>query len=281
MTARPKGRVRPRLDIGSIAVLPAGVLLIVTAQAIEGMPLGAFLQWPAALIVVGGTLAAVMISYSPHELAKAGRAAAGTFTRVHDDTDALAATMVTLSMRAHRRGLLALEHDIDGVSDSFLREGLSLAVDGSSLDTLRELLAIESGAREAQEEAPARVFEAAAGYAPTLGILGAVLGLVQVMQRLGTPGALGSGIAMAFVATVYGVGVANLLLLPIAGRVRERAGLAARRRELMTHGLCAIHVRMNPRLVARKLRSFSTDMPRIEEIASRLNSMPTPARRPS
>jgi chemotaxis protein MotA len=279
--AAAKGRSRLRLDIGSIAVLPAGILLIVVAQTIEGMPLGSLLQWPAALIVVGGTLAAVMISYSPDEIGKAVRSAAGTFTRVPDDTDALAATMVTLAMRAHRRGLLALENDIDAVPDAFLREGLVLAIDGSSLDTLRELLAIESGAREAEEEAPARIFEAAAGYAPTLGILGAVLGLVQVMQRLGTPGSLGSGIAMAFVATVYGVGAANLLLLPIAGRLRERAGLAARRRELMTHGLCAIHERMNPRLVARKLRSFSTDMPRIEEIASRLNSMPTLARRPS
>jgi chemotaxis protein MotA len=279
MMAKTKGRSRAHLDFGSIAVLPAGVALIVLAQTIDGMPLGALLQWPAALIVLGGTMAAVMISFSPDELVKAVRAAARTFIRMPDDTDALAATMVTLSMRAHRRGLLALETDIDSIADPFLREGLVLAVDGSPLDTIRELLAIESGAREAEEEAPARVFEAAAGYAPTLGILGAVLGLVQVMQRIGTPGALGSGIAMAFVATVYGVAAANLVLLPIAGRLRERATLAAKRRELMTHGVCAIHVRMNPRLVARKLRSFSTDMPKIEEIASRLGSMPTMSRR--
>jgi len=141
------------------------------------------------------------------------------------------------------------------------------------------LLVIESGARDAEEEAPARVFEAAAGYAPTLGILGAVLGLVQVMQRLGSPGSLGSGIAVAFVATVYGVGSANMILLPVAGRLRERATHAARRRELMTHGLCAIHGRMNPRLVARKLRSFSTEMPKIEEIATRLGTIPALPRR--
>jgi chemotaxis protein MotA len=99
------------------------------------------------------------------------------------------------------------------------------------------------------------------------------------MQHLETPGSLGGGIAMAFVATVYGVATANLLLLPIAGRLRERAALAAKRRELMMHGVCAIQSRMNPRLVARKLRSFSTEMPKIEEIASVLSSMPTLSRR--
>jgi chemotaxis protein MotA len=279
MARTPRGRHRLRLDLASIAVVPAGVILIVAAQAIDGVPLGALLQWPAALIVLGGTLAAVMISYTPHELMTAVRAAGRTFLHSQDDTDALAATMVALSIRAHRRGLLALESEIDNLSDPFLREGLVLAVDGGSIEALRELLAIESGAREAEEEAPARVFEAAAGYAPTLGILGAVLGLVQVMQRLGSPGSLGSGIAVAFVATVYGVGSANMLLLPIAGRLRERATHAARRRELMTHGLCAIHARTNPRLVARRLRSFSTDMPKIEDIATRLGTIPALPRR--
>lgn len=269
------------LDIGSIAVLPAGVLLILLAQSIDGMPLGSLVQLPAALVVVGGTIAAVMISFNVEELGRAVRAAAQTFKQVEDDTDALAATMVTLSMRAFRRGLLTIEADVEQVSDPFLREGLMLAVDGSTLDEIKEQLAIESAAREADEEVPARVFEAAAGYAPTLGILGAVLGLVQVMQRLDTPGSLGSGIAMAFVATVYGVATANLLLLPVAGRLRERAALAAKRRDLMTQGVCAIQARMNPRLVARRLRSFSTEMPKIEEMASVLSSMPTLGRRTS
>lgn len=269
------------LDIGAIAVLPAGALLILLAQSIDGMPLTSLLQLPAGLVVIGGTIAAVMISFSAEELRRAVRAAANTFKKAQDDTDALAATMVTLSMRAFRRGLLAIEKDVEEVADPFLREGLMLTVDGSTLDEIRELLAVESAAREAEDEVPARVFEAAAGYAPTLGILGAVLGLVQVMQHLETPGSLGAGIAMAFVATVYGVATANLLLLPIAGRLRERAALAAKRRELMTHGVCAIQVRMNPRLVARKLRSFSTEMPKIEEIASVLSSMPTLGRRTS
>jgi chemotaxis protein MotA len=279
MAGVPRRRPRLRLDYASIALAPIGVVFLLIAQSIDGVPLGSLLQWPAALIVIGGTLASVMISYTPRELKKAVRAAGQTFIKTQDDTDGLAAMMVALSIRAHRRGLLALENEIDGVPDPFLREGLVLAIDGGTIEALRELLAIESGAREEEEEAPARVFEAAAGYAPTLGILGAVLGLVQVMQRLGTPGSLGSGIAVAFIATVYGVGLANMLLLPIAGRLRERAAYASRRRELMMHGLCAIHQRLNPRLVARRLRSFSSDLPKIEEIATRLATAPGASRR--
>jgi chemotaxis protein MotA len=114
---------------------------------------------------------------------------------------------------------------------------------------------MERTTRGADEDAPARLLETAAGYAPTFGILGAVLGLIHVMQSLNTPKGLGGGVAVAFVATVYGVGAANLLLLPLAGRIRERAALAARRRELMVHGICAIHQRLHPRVVAHKLRA--------------------------
>lgn len=259
-------RKRPRLDLLSLLLVPSGVALVLLAQVSEGVPLHTLLQWPAALVVLGGTTAAVMVSYSPRELRRSVGAAMRTFMAAEEDTDSLAAALLALSIRAHRRGMLVLENEVDRLTDPFLREGMVLAVDGVDVDTVRELLAVESANRAEDEEAPARLFEAAAGYAPTLGILGAVLGLVQVMQNLSSPGALGPGIAMAFVATVYGVGVANLILLPIAGRLRERAALAARRRDMMTHAVCAITLRTNPRLVAQKLRAFSTDMPKIEEI---------------
>jgi chemotaxis protein MotA len=173
---------------------------------------------------------------------------------VTDTTDTLAARLVALAGRAHRKGLMSLESDLSSIEDHFLRDGLTLIVDGIALEGLRDVVAMERRARDADEEAPARVFEAAAGYAPTLGILGAVLGLIQVMQHLSEPGALGAGIAVAFVATVYGVGSANLLFLPIAGRMRERAANASRRRDLIAEALFAIHARMNPRLVAQKLK---------------------------
>jgi chemotaxis protein MotA len=164
--------------------------------------------------------------------------------------------LISLASRAHRQGLVAIDAEAEAIDEAFLRDGLTFAIDETSPGALREVLAAESQARAAAEEAPARVLEAAAGYTPTLGILGAVLGLIHVMRQLGTPGALGSGIAVAFVATVYGVGTANLILLPLAGRVRERAALAAQRREVMTVGIVAIHQRTHPRVLARTLRSF-------------------------
>jgi chemotaxis protein MotA len=129
---------------------------------------------------------------------------------------------------------------------------------------------VESDARSAEDEAPARFFEAAAGYTPTLGILGAVLGLIHVMRNLSAPDALGSGIAVAFVATVCGVGVANLLLLPLAGRLREHAAVRVRRRELMTQGICAIHQRVHPRVLTQKLRAFAVKPSILDDRAARL-----------
>ncbi len=270
MTRRhgPVRTSRPRLDILSIALAPLGILVVLLAQFLDGSPLAALVQGSSALVVGGGTLAAILISYTPLEIARAVRAAANTFFAAPDDVDVLAAQLVTLSIRAHRKGLPALEPDIDDIHDPFLREGLALVVDGTSGQLLSEMLTLENDSREADDEAPARIFEAAAGYAPTMGILGAVLGLMRVMEHLSAPGALGSGIALAFVATVYGVGGANLVLLPLAGRLHERAAVQARRRELMIQGLLGLQQRLNPRLLAHKLRAFSSRVPRIDELTA-------------
>jgi chemotaxis protein MotA len=265
----PRRRTR-RFDLLSIALAPLGILVIVLAQWLDGSRIAALLQGSSLLVVGGGTLAAILVSYSPAEIMTALRAAGRTFVRPEDDLDVLAATMVTLSIRAHRRGLPALEQDLDDIADPFLREGLALVVDGVAPETLDDMLVVEKDARESEDEAPARLFEAAAGYAPTMGILGAVLGLMRVMEHLGSPGTLGGGIALAFVATVYGVGIANLLLLPLAGRLRERAAVQARRRELIVHALHGIQQRLNPRLVAHKVRAYSTRVPRIDELSAHM-----------
>jgi chemotaxis protein MotA len=270
----PRRRL-PRFDVLSLLLAPLGVGAVLLAQALDGSPLSSLLQGTSALVVFGGTLGAVLVSYTPAEIGKAVRAAAQAFSPADDDIDALAATMVALSIRAHRHGLPLLEQELDDIPDPFLREGLGLVVDGAEPAILTQVLTLERTQREADDEAPARIFEAAAGYAPTMGILGAVLGLMRVMEHLGSPAVLGTGIALAFVATVYGVGVANLVLLPIAGRIRERAAMQARRRELVSHALHALHDRVNPRLVAQQLRAFSGRVPRIDELAVR---PPAPAR---
>lgn len=274
---------RRRVDLASLAVLPAGLVVVLLAQFIEGGAIRSLLQGPAALIVFGGTCAAVLVSHSPSEVWRALRAAARTFANMPDDENAteLATSMVGYAIRAQRNGLLTLDGDLDAIENPFLRTGLSLIVDGASTDQVKDALAVERMAREREEDAPARVFDAAAGYAPTLGILGAVLGLIQVMEHLGEPGALGSGIAVAFVATVYGVGSANLLFLPIAGRLREHAAAAAHCRDLIEEGLYALEQRLSPRLVAQRMRTLAPDMPRIEDIASRVAQAAAPAARMS
>ena len=283
MTPRPiasSRRREPRLDVLSIALAPLGIVVVLLAQYLDGSPLGALIQGSSALVVGGGTLAAILVSFTPTEVARAVRAAGAAFRTPDDDIDRLAAQMVTLSVRAHRKGLPALEPDIDDIEDPFLRDGLALVVDGTSATILGEMLAVERESREAEEDVPARIFEAAAGYAPTMGILGAVLGLMRVMEHLAAPGVLGGGIALAFVATVYGVGSANLVLLPIAGRLRERSVLQARRRELITQGLQAMQQRLNPRLLAHKLRAFSDRVPRIDELSATVPAQGRPIRSP-
>jgi len=246
-----------RFDIGSLAMLPLGILVVVIAQLLEGGAPQSLLQGAAALIVFGGTAAAILVSYSPREVVAAVRSVAATFRVVDTTTDTLAQRLVAIAGQAHRKGVMTLENELGEIEDPFLRNGLALVIDSVAIESLRDITATERRARDADDEAPARVFEAAAGYAPTLGILGAVIGLIQVMQHLSEPGTLGSGIAVAFVATVYGVGSANLIFLPLAGRLRERAHAASRQRDLIAEALFAIHERMHPRLVAQKLKALS------------------------
>jgi chemotaxis protein MotA len=259
---------RRRLQAGSLLAVPAAFAVLLLAQYFEGGTVDALLHGAAALVVIGGTVAATFISYSPREVVAAAGAAGRSFLIADDDLTPLATTLVGLSVRAHRRGLLALDGELDAVVDPFLRHGLTLVVDGVDTRVLREVLGSEMRARDAQEDSPARVFEAAAGYAPIFGILGAALGLIQVMRNLTEPSALGAGIAVAFVATVYGLGIANMLLLPLAGRLREHATRMARRREVILEAMVALQQRTHPRLFAQSLRAMAPDAPSLEMVVA-------------
>ena len=250
-------RARRRFQPASLLAVPAAVGVVLASQMLGGGSAGALLQPTAALIVLGGTLAATLISYAPGAVFDAAREALRSFKSRDEDLGTLSTDLVAMAVRAHRGGVLALEADIERVDDEFLRNGLALVVDGVEPALLRDLLTTEMRARETADDEATRVFEAAGGYAPTFGILGAVLGLIHVMQGLGTPGALGGGVAVAFVATVYGLGLANLLLLPLAGRLRERALAAVRRRELVLEAVVALRTRMHPRLVAQTMRGLT------------------------
>jgi chemotaxis protein MotA len=245
-----------RLNLATVIGLPAAFALVLVAQLLEGAPARALWQPTAALVVFGGTLVAVCVSY-PADLVRRTCGAVGRVFFVRDEpVDGLLLAILRYSNLSRRKGLIALEPEIDEAEDGFLRMALGLAVDGTSSRLARQILEVESDARREHDEAPADVLESAAGYSPTLGILGAVLGLIHVMQSLSDPSKLGSGIAVAFVATVYGVAGANLFLLPLATRVRGAARQSAVTREIVIEGMIAVQDGVNPRVIEQKLRGF-------------------------
>ena len=214
------------------------------------------LQPGAALIVFGGTFVALVVSYP---MATLRQALAATWLLVRSrktSGDALVATFTDFAIRVRKRGVMALENEIAKTRDAFLARTLGLLVDGTAAEDLRRALKIASDALEDADEEVADVFESAAGYAPTLGILGAVLGLIHVMQHLTAPSKLGAGIAVAFVATVYGVASANVVFLPIATRLRVTARTRAIRREAIIEGAVALQQGMHPRLVEAQLDGY-------------------------
>lgn len=262
-------RPRPRYDMLSVLGLPLGLVLVVAGHLLEDGHIGSLLQGSAAIIVFGGTFGAVLLSFPLRDVREAWSSLRFVFVDDLEPPAQLLDAIGALSIKARKHGILSLDDELDSVADPFLRRGLRLAVDGTNPTTLRHMLEAENDAHSEREEAPARVYESAGGYAPTVGILGAVLGLIHVMENLADPSKLGAGIAVAFVATVYGVGTANLVLLPIAAKLRARAGRRARRRDLVTEGVLAIQEGQNPRLVDQKLRGLLA----AEEPA------PTPSRR--
>ena len=170
-------------------------------------------------------------------------------------------TIVTTAHKARRNGIVSLDSELDAIQDPFLKKSLMLAVDGTEPRELRAIMELEIEKRGEHGENIPRVFEAAGGFSPTIGIIGAVLGLIQVMQHLDDIGEVGRGIAVAFVATVYGVGAANLILLPAAGKLKIRLQEEQLTREMMLEGVISILEGMNPRMIETKLCSFLAEMP--------------------
>ena len=252
MTRRPARR----LDYASTFGVPAALAVVLLAQLLEGAPVRALWQPTAALVVFGGTLAALFVSYPLALVRRTFTAVRGAFVDRGEPMDAVVDRVLRYAHISRRKGVMALEAELDRTAEPFLNAALALAVDGTSAKVVRQILEVENAARLERDEGPADVLETAAGYAPTLGILGAVLGLIHVMQSLSEPSTLGNGIAVAFVATVYGVGSANLVLLPLATKLRATARQAALGRELIIEGIADMQDGLSPRLIEQKLRGF-------------------------
>lgn len=261
MASRPRrplpGARKGRIDFSSVAGVPLGVGLILVGQLLEGGAIHSLLQAAAALIVFGGTLGAVMLSFPVSDIRRAAKSVRSVFVDDSESPEETISSILRYARIARKDGILALEDESARAKDPLLRKGLMLAVDGLNPKTLREMLETDLDGADDRDLVPARVFESAGGYAPTVGILGAVLGLIHVMENLSDPTKLASGIAVAFVATVYGVGSANLIFLPIASKLRMRAAQASQRRTLICEGVLGIQEGLNPRLIDQKLRGFA------------------------
>jgi chemotaxis protein MotA len=246
---------RPDLStLAGIAVALSGILggLILEKGSIQDVA-----QATAAMIVLGGTLGAVMVTTPLSVMLRAFGALAGVFRETTVSTSATIDSLIRYATKARKNGIVSLESDAAAIPDPFLRKALSLAVDGTDLQELRKMMETDITVSEQAGEAEAKVWEAAGGYSPTIGIIGAVLGLIQVMKHLEDIKEVGHGIAVAFVATVYGVGAANIFFLPAANKLRARMREAAVVKEMMLEGTVGIVEGLNPTLIRMKLDSYN------------------------
>jgi chemotaxis protein MotA len=247
-----------RMDLASIIGLVVAFAAILGGQVLEGGHIASILQPTAAVIVLGGTLGAVAVQFSSKALKQALRDVKLIFRPVPVDHGAAVEQIVALASKARREGLISIEKDASALEDPFMRRAFEMAIDGTESKALRNALEMEITHAETEGEVSAKVFEAAGGYAPTVGIIGAVLGLIHVMENLADPSKLGSGIAVAFVATVYGVVTANLVLLPMAGKLKLRHQESIVSMEVVLEGVCAITDGEHPQLIERKLSIYNS-----------------------
>ncbi|HRK77443.1 MAG TPA: flagellar motor protein [Thiobacillus sp.] len=244
------------MDRGSLIGLVLAVAAILGGQAMEGGQIGLFLQPAAFVIVIVGTLAAVLLHHPLPVFMRGVRMAKWVFRPPEPEASALIRRVVQWSHTARQDGLLALEKHLNIARDPFQKAGLQLLIDGADAAKLRDTLDVQIVGFETAERQAARVWEAAGGYAPTLGILGAVIGLIHVMENLADPGKLGTGIAVAFVATIYGVGLANLVFLPIANKIKFTIARRVTEREIICDGLIGIAQGDNPRIIETRLKGY-------------------------
>lgn len=244
------------MDIVSIIGITLALGAIIGGQVLEGGHIGSLLQLTAFIIVVGGTVGAIMLQ-SPVKIFLHGmKLTKWVIFPPKAVPQGLIDQVLGWSSTARKGGLLALEPQLDELDDPFTKKGLQMLVDGAEPEKIREALEVEIATYEKHHLDASKVWQAAGGYAPTIGILGAVLGLIHVMENLSDPSKLGGGIAVAFVATVYGVGSANLFFLPISNKLKSVVEQEVTMREMLIEGLMSIANGENPRVIESKLQGY-------------------------
>ena len=253
------------MDIATIIGITLAIGSILGGQVLEGGHVGSIMQLTAFIIVIGGTIGAICIQ-NPLSVVLRGVSMLklGITDPKHDNKGTIT-TIIDLANVSRKQGLLALEGKLKDIHDPFFRKGVQLIVDGTDPKVVHEILEIDVESQEDEGIKAAKVWEAAGGYAPTVGIIGAVLGLIHVMENLADPSKLGSGIAVAFVATVYGVGAANLLFLPLAGKMKYKLKEVSASRMMVIMGLVGLAQGENPRLLQEKLEGYLPQSERTKE----------------
>jgi chemotaxis protein MotA len=245
-----------RPDLGSIGGLVLGVGAILGGLTLDGGKVTEIAQLNAAVVVLGGTIGALMLATPLTVLIGAVKKIGSIFFEKTQPVAETIETIIGYATQARKQGIVSLEQEASKIEDRFLRKALDLAVDGKELSQIRSIMELEIDLIEQRGEAEAKAYEAAGGFAPTIGIIGAVLGLMQVLKNLANIEKVGEGIAAAFVATVYGVGVANLLFLPAGNKLRARLRDEVQLRELMLEGILAIVEGLNPKLIRVRLDAY-------------------------
>ena len=252
-----------QMDRATLIGLVLVIVAIFGGQVMEGGKVQSILQLTAAIIVFGGTFGAVCIGFPFPNVINALRNVKTVFREAPEDPYQIINRLTTYANKARKEGILSLEKEIKNIMDPFLRKALTMAVDGVEPQVIREAMETELEYMDEHGKVDSKIFKSAGGYAPTIGILGAVLGLIQVMENLNDPTKLGAGIAVAFVATVYGVGSANLLFLPIANKMEIRHRHKMILNEMILEGVLSVSTGENPRLLKEKLKAFLSEIQQV------------------
>ena len=242
--------------IGGVVLAFAGILGGLT---LEGGKLSDISQFTAAMIVLGGTCGSVLISTPLSIVLGAIRRLGGILFEKTQRPEALLEEIIDFAVKARKNGIVSLELEAAEIGNPFLKKALTLAIDGTDLEELRGMMELQMDLERRRAHSEIKVFESGGGYAPTIGIIGAVLGLIQVMKNLANIDEVGRGIAVAFVATVYGVGLANIFLLPAATKLKSRVGQEMEIKEMILQGVISIVEGLNPKLIRSKLEAFLGD----------------------
>lgn len=246
------------MDIATIIGLTLGLGAILGGAVLEGLHFNSLIQPTAAIIVLGGTFGAAFISFPMDAAIKAIKDLKMLFASP-ERMDGTITIIIDLANKARKNGIIALEQDGNNTKDPFLKKAIALCVDGVEPKDIQEILDVDVSTYEEHAKMSAEFFEAAGGYAPTIGIIGAVLGLIHVMSNLSDTSKLGAGIAVAFVATIYGLITANILCLPFASKIKLRIKSEIQRREMLIAGVTSILIGSNPRFIEERLKSYLHD----------------------